>query len=302
MNHAAIYLVANRRSECDFSNLVRSIRSSGCTIPIALIPFDGDRIRDKTLLKEVQVMEPEEFPIEAREFVAELTETLAQCPGGFLRRFLAFWGPYERFIYSDNDIVALSNWHDWLGILGDHDLLHADEEYRTKGKYNFTRPSGLEEAFGEGALEAAITAGHFAVRRSDKLVDDMRTALQWMKENSEICKMHDQTLVHVASILGQWDCLNLCKPPHQWLSSWAGDYESPLELIHAGQAGRRISHLHFSGYGPHSFSRAVDPIRTSFLSDKDRNRLLLIEQIRAISGYNEGLRLWKRLKQKIVKK
>jgi hypothetical protein len=42
--------------------------------------------------------------------------------------------------------------------------------------------------------------------------------------------------------------LNLCKPPHNWASSWAGDYKDVLELVRTIQVERRpISHMHYSG-------------------------------------------------------
>jgi|GEM_PF-1128055 len=291
-----IYLVANHRSQRDCANLVCSIRAAGCKASIILIPFGGRPVDDQTLLEDVQVLDQSDFPTAGREFVEEIGHVLSDCPAGFLRRFLAFWGPFERFIYSDNDIVALSNWDEWFEMTSSYDLVHADEEYTTEGKYNFVRPSVVPEILGEGALNAAITAGHFAARRSEVLVKDMQRALVWMQTHSEICKMHDQTLMHVAALLGNWNCLNLCKPPHNWLSSWAGDYSSPLALIQAGQTGRRISHLHFSGFGPHCYSRAVDPLKLSYLPDVQRNRILASELVCDISGLRWLQSKWKRAK------
>ena len=294
----AIYLVANRRSERDCERLVTSIRESGCRLPIMLIPFNDDAIQSIEILREVTVVEPHEFPREAHEFVEELAGFLT-CPQGFLRRFYAFFGPFDSFIYSDNDIIALSNWEEWVDRLKDYDLLHADEEYITEGRFNFENTQPVIDQFGDEALKSAITAGHFMARRSEKLTDDMRKALIWMKNHRDACKLHDQTLMHVASLIGNWDCLNLCKEPDRWLSSWAGDYHSTLELIQAGQCGRRISHLHYSGFSGQSFSRGVDPMRVSHLDDVPRNRLLAKELLLSISGARWVESKWKRLKHRL---
>jgi len=301
MGTSAIYLVANRRSEREFANLVLSIRKSGCQLPIVLIPFGGEAVQDRTALENVEVMEPSAFPAEGRDFVEALSKTLTFCPPGFLRRFLAFFGPYETFCYSDNDIVALCNWTQLFDRLGDHDLLHADEEYTTRGKFNYDQPEVIEETFGRGTLERAITAGHFLARKSPQMLSGMQEALEWMHQNPEPCKAHDQTMLHLAAILGDWDCINLCKAPHNWLSSWAGDYQNPLELVQAGQSGHQISHLHYSGFGEHSFLRAVDPMKLSHLSDPKRNSTMLIELAREKCGWNKASSLWSRAKRRLLK-
>ncbi|WP_146209281.1 hypothetical protein [Coraliomargarita sinensis] len=245
-------------------------------------------------------MQPEDFPGEANEFIAEISQTLTFCPDGFLRRFLAFFGPYETFCYSDNDVVALTNWQVLFDLLDNYDLLHADEEYTTKGRFNYHNPDVIKTSFGEGALEEAITAGHFVARKSDKLVSGMRRAIKWIEANKDVCKAHDQTMLHLAAMLGDWNCLNLCKPPNNWLSSWAGDYKTPLKLIQSGQAGRKISHLHYSGYGPHSFKRAVDPLKLSYMGHVPRNKKMLKEYLREFSRLNSLEHLYKRAKRKLL--
>jgi len=252
MSARGIYLVANARSEKQCANLVYSIRNAGCGLPIRLIPFGGKPVQSDFILNEVEICPIEDFSTSGQELVNELAEVLKDCPHGFLYRFLAWFGDWDEFLYSDNDIVALTNWERLFQWLPGYDLLHADEEYTTWGKYNYDQPEKIEEIFGEGGLLSAMTAGHFLARRDPKLVGDLRKAARWFQRNPAIPKKHDQALLHVASLIGNWKMLNLCKPPHNWLSSWAGDYKNPLALIHAIQAEplKRISHLHFSGGVP----------------------------------------------------
>lgn len=298
MSSSAIYVVANGRSERDCANLVRSVRSSGCTLDIVLIPFDDEPLHDPALLKEVVEMTPQDFPAEGREFIDSLRGVLGHCPAGFLRRFLAFFGPYERFIYSDNDVVALCDWSKLLGYLDEYDLVHADEEYTTGGRFNFRSPGVCETAFGKGSLERALTAGHFAARRSSIFSDSMRKALEWMRDNADACYLQDQTMMHIGALMGNWNCLNLCKPPHNWLSSWAGDYKNTLEVIQRIQHGRRISHLHYSGGPTGSLTRAIDELQLSTLGGRERLKALTLAGACELSGLNMTRTLMGKFKRK----
>lgn len=299
MSEQAIYLVANRRSEEECGNLVHSIRLAGCQLPIVLLPFGGEPVTDARLLREVALMDPAEFSPEAHDFVDEASKTLTVCPPGFLRRFYAFFGPYPQFLYSDNDIVALMDWSELFALLGENDLLHADEEYTTDGRFNYHQPTVILETFGEDSLQTAMTAGHFLARPTPQMIEDMRAAMQWMRAHPGVCKAHDQTMLHLASLLGNWRMLNLCKPPQSWLSSWAGDYENQLDLIQAGQRGLRISHLHYSGGSPRKLNRPVEELILSYLDTSQRRRALFTSHLLHFSGFNALAWVWKRGRAKL---
>jgi hypothetical protein len=296
-----IYLVANKVSEAHCANLVHSIRTSGCTLPIRLIPFGGRPIDDGAVLSQVEVTPPEAYPREGLAFVNELAAVLT-CPRGFLYRFLAWFGEWDDFIYSDNDIVALMDWSEFFPYLdeGPHSIVHADYEYLTGGRFNFDDPAAITTAFGPEALAAAITAGHFAARRQSGQLDDLHRALAWMTAHAGVAKRHDQALLHLAVLLGGWRVRNLCKPPHSWASSWSGDYPNPLTLIQTlnGSTRRRISHLHYSGHWPDG-SNPIDVLLHAD-RDKDRwNRAILMESARQVFCINYLRRRMKNLRHKL---
>lgn len=299
MADACIYLVANDRSRRDFLNLVYSIISSGCKLPIFLIPFGGQAIPLNTLPNEVEILAENSFPSEAITFVDHLATFLA-CPRGFLLRFLPFFGGYERFVYSDNDVVALCNWEELIQRLDHCDIVHADEEYTTGSRYNFLDPSFPESCFGTDFHAHAITAGHFAAKRSSKIIPSLNQALDWMVANQSVCRMHDQTLLHLASYFGNLNALNLCKPPHRWLSSWSGDYQNTLEILHLLQQGKRISHLHYSGGPTGAFRHPIDELLLSSLTPRCRLLLLLRCSFLSLSGWNAVSHLASKLRRKIA--
>jgi hypothetical protein len=306
-----IVLVANLKSQWYCENLIFSIRKSGCQLPIRLIHFGGDPVNSKKILDEVEFLKVDDFSEDAKVFINNLRSVLTDCPIGFLYRFLAWFSDWDEFIYSDNDIVALMNWERLFDFAEGYDVVHADEEYTTQGIFNYLLPNKIEEIFGDGSLSTAITAGHLLVKKNPKMITDMNAAVNWFKLNPDIPMKHDQSLLHIAALIGNWKLRNLCKPPFQWLSSWSGDYENSLALVQAIQRSETresvsyrywldsltveskkklaqqslkntekvlISHLHYSGRGRIG-PEAIDDFMFSSQSKETRMMQLLKIQI-----------------------
>ena len=280
-----IYLVANLKSQEMCENLVYSILESGCKLPIRIIHFGGSLINSPYLKTNAELIQYEQFPEDAKTLVANLRSVLTDCPLGFLYRFLAWFSDWDQFIYSDNDIVALTNWEEMFQYLDDYDLVHADEEYKTEGIYNYRKPEAVKQIFGESALDSAITAGHIVVKRSPKMVSDINNAIDWFRSNADIPIKHDQSLLHIATLLGSWKTLNLCRQPYNWLSSWSGDYKNSLQLIQKIQSkGNKISHLHYSGGKPHG-NLPIEDLLFSSCSDNERLKKGASISLLSLSGY-----------------
>jgi hypothetical protein len=293
-----IYLVANRRSEAECNNLIASIRRCGCRLPIRVIPYGGSPAVLDAGWEGVEPLSMADFPAEGLAFLKELQTRIPECGPGHLRRFLCWFGEFDEFLYSDNDVVSLMNWEELFPWLENHDLVHADYEFTTAGKFNLREPRKFEELMGEGSLEAAFTAGHFLCRRSPGHPADLLAGLAWMEAHRKLFIWHDQTLLHVALVLAKWRVLNLCKPPHNWASSWAGDYKDVLELVRTIQVERRpISHLHYSGKIGTGL-RPIDSLLWSSLTEKKRNRRQLRALLRQALGFEAMDRQLNRVRRK----
>jgi len=296
-----IYLVANLKSQTMCKNLIYSIRAGGCSLPIRVIHFGGKEIQSPYILNQVELLHYEDFPAEAKQFILNLRSVLTDCPLGFLYRYLAWFSDWDEFIYSDNDIVALCNWSDMFTYLESYDLVHADEEYTTKGMFNYHKPLLVTELFGKCALESAITAGHIVVKRNNKMIQDINNALDWFKKHPDIPQKHDQALMHIASLIGNWKLLNLCKSQN-WLSSWAGDYKNSLQLIQLIQnKNAKISHLHYSGGTPQGNLAIQDFL---FSKDDDQSRLIKLSlvSLRFLSGFNRLSHYYWRVKNHFARR
>lgn len=296
-----IYLVANKRSQDHCENLIHSLRRTDCTLPIRLIPYGGAPVDSQAILREVEVTPESTYSAEARAFVDSLAGALS-CPRGFVLRYLAFFGDWDEFLYSDNDIVALMDWGELFQHFAEPrpHLIHADEEYTTGGKYNFRDPAAITAEFGADALAQAITAGHFLCRRDPQIVADLTSALTWMQAHPQVVIAHDQTLLHLAALIGKWNITNLCKPPHGWASSWAGDYQDPLKLIHLLNTAtpRRISHLHYSGGWPDG-SKPIEVLLESFRDRDAWNRQAAANGARHAFGINRMRTAIKKVRRKL---
>jgi hypothetical protein len=269
-----IYLVANRRVEWLAANLVYSIRRSGCTLPISLIPYDDDLPVDPGLLAEARLLRVEDFPNEARALMAGLNRLWPRTSVGLFRRFLAWYGPYDEFIYSDNDIVALGDWTTYLDHLEGFDLVHADEEYTTGGIFNYYDPSAIQREFGTGALDSLVTAGHFASRKKDDMTALFARTIAWIREHPKIAREHDQAFLHLALLLGGLRRQNLCQPPHEWPSPWAGDYRNTLDVVQAVQGPGRLLQLHYSGGVSNGYAAREELFFANRTDDERMRRLV----------------------------
>jgi len=227
-----IYVVANHRSKDMCDNLIYSIRASGCTLPIRVIEFGGRPYSSPLNAADVETRSMEQFPQEGINLVCELAASMPYCNPGFFRRYLAWFGEYDQFLYSDNDVVALANWEEMFDYLDEYDVVHADHEYAANGKYNFAKSKVVEQIWGASVHEHAVTAGHFLCKRKEKQIADIRSALQWMRQHEDLVKWHDQTLLQIAIMIGGWSKINLCTEPNMWGSTWFGDYKNTLDIIY----------------------------------------------------------------------
>ena len=299
-----IFLVANKNSAEHCHNLIFSIRECGCRMPIRIIPYGGEPLvlNPELELDDVRTLAVEDFPAEGQAFVAELGRRMPMCSPGLLARFLAWFGEFDEFLYTDNDIVAMMNWEELFPYLADYELVNADWEYQTKGIFNMQQPARFEELMGAEALEQAITAGHFLCRREAHQTEDLLRAVAWMEEHREVPKWHDQALLLIAVVLGKWKTLNLCKAPHHWASSWAGDYRNLFDVVRTIQTKRQpLSHLHYSGGAP-TGAGPVEELLFANLPVQERNRKLLSALAIESSGVGRVKRKVRREWKKVARK
>jgi len=290
-----IYLVTNRRSEREAANLIYSLRGAGCQLPIALIPFDDRVPTHSRLLAETTQMDIASFPQEIRDIFAQIHELWPDSNGGLFRRMAAWYGPFDEFIYSDNDIVALGDWTPYFDHLDGYDLVHADKEYTTGGIFAYRQPATVVENFGPIAIDSLFTTGHFAARKNPDMTRIFSATLDWLRANPHVAFRVDGSFIHLATLIGKFRIKNMCQPPEDWPSPWAGDYRNALEVVQTAQRGKPLLQIHYSGGYPDGYE-ARDEFSFSDCTDVVRLRRLLWAAVRHWSGAHFLKRVWSRLK------
>jgi hypothetical protein len=294
-----IYLVANRRAEREAAHLVFTLRRAGCTLPLALIPYDDDPPVHPRLRAEAEFLSVADFPEEGRELLGQIAQLWPGCRQGLFRRLLAWWGPFDEFIYSDNDIVALADWSLFLDRLGDNDFLHADGEHGTGGVYAYRRPEAVREKFGPAALDSLFTTGHYASRKTPAITAALAATVPWLRAHPGVAHEVDGAFLHLAVLIGGLRIRNLCRAPDHWPSPWAGDYRNALELVQLSQSGRRLFQVHFSGWSPDGYHASEELF---FSEDTSAQRMR--RHVRAAFAHWSGLhylrtKFWSGLKRRI---
>jgi hypothetical protein len=248
------------------------LRQAGCAWPIALIPFDDDVPTDPRLLAETTILNLEKFPREAIDLLAQIGRLWPKSRLGLFRRLLAWYGPFDEFIYTDNDIVALGDWTVYFDRLAGADLVHADWEYKTVGIFAYAKPEIVVEKFGPAALDSLFTTGHFASRKKPEMTAIFSQTIAWLRENPGVAFEVDGPLLHLAMLVGSQRVVNLCREPDHLPSPWAGDYRNALEVAQA--ASRGLRKLHYSGWTPDGYY-AREEFTHSNLTDAARLRRML---------------------------
>jgi hypothetical protein len=159
----------------------------------------------------------------------------------------------------------------------------------TKGRFNYHDPAALTRELGPDALLSALTAGHFAARRRPDMTELFRRVIAWIARHPQIAMPHDQAFLHLTVLLGGLRTLNFCRPPHDWPSTWAGDYRNSLAVAQRVQGPGRLLHLHYSGGVSGGYAAREDFLYAD-CSDAERLRHLTA----AAFAHGSGLHAWRR--------
>ena len=165
-----IYIVGNDRFYDEVRALVNSIRCFDTTASICLIPYDQEyqRIYDWLEQEHGALLYPD---LQLLEEIQRTLEDWFHYPGapaqrdkvGRLRNLACWFGPYDRFIYMDADIVAFSKVLSICGHLKDHDFIACDDMYRHGGKWVFTDRG--RRLFPQRQLERIFNGGFWVSRK-----------------------------------------------------------------------------------------------------------------------------------------
>jgi hypothetical protein len=198
----------------------------GSDISVCIYPFDDrlDRVRAELAHRpNVQLFE-NQAAIQAWDEFMRLASPASVDPNyriyGGHRRFCAFDGPFEQFVYMDADTVLLSPLDGVWQALAQHDCVTYDFQFFHPDKVYNTQSPKLLEVFNAQRLEQEIfCSGFFASKRGLFPVDKRAWLLEQLQggEAEILYRTGDQPVLNYMLMRSQATICNLAHhlPPEQ---------------------------------------------------------------------------------------
>ena len=212
-----IVTMASEEVRLDFMAMERSLRATGCELPLAVIPF-GERL--------FQLPRNSHWWNEPIEWTLRVAGDRVRHPLQY-RFFLLGCGGYQ---VADTDLIFLRNPAD---VLRDHDgLIVSCHQWHLADKAAPSATLDLLRQKSSTWQSRLFNAGQFAASDPMFELGELSELL-----TTECVSQHafldespwDQAGFNLLAALRQPPMVNLCLPPHRMESTWAGDYPNEFE-------------------------------------------------------------------------
>ncbi|TVQ07382.1 MAG: methionine synthase [Leptolyngbya sp. DLM2.Bin27] len=257
MTPRGIYITANDRVIDHAIACLNSIRAHDPTIPVMLIPYSDDYHQVAALLHRDYGVEL--YPDLA--FIQRLSENLQAIFGAnffarpnTFRKQACWFGPFERYLYIDTDVVVLSAIAQVLDHLDDYDFLCYDYQHRG-GIHNVFGPAVIDQqVFTPAELTEVFNTGFWASKGGLLSESDLYEVFQDCAAHPDYFdfseKTSDQPIINYLILKRVARRFNLVRQPGGGPGSWAGS----SHFVQTGMAlsdpnvGKPLDYLHWAGY------------------------------------------------------
>jgi len=245
MEIECLYTLANEAVRLQFLAMERSLRATGCDLPIRLLPYD-----ERTF----------PLPKNSEWFQSGLNDWLAgQGAMPMYRKYHCL--TQANYVYADSDIVFLTDPRETLAPL--KGFVVADTEW-SKPEYTYTPESRrILSGYTSLWLRRIFNAGFFASDCVLYTEEALRKAAE-RPGNTFTC-LHDNDQTGLNLLIAQLGIIptNLNMPPFEMESTWAGDYHGEYEPLWQSPE-RKPTFIHWAG-----------PILNESCEERPINRLFL---------------------------
>jgi hypothetical protein len=226
-----IITLANRNTEVLFRAMERSLRATGCDLPIEVIPYDGLTF---TLPKGSTWFE--------NEALFKWVNRSGCHP--MMRKYLCL--TTSRYHYIDTDVIFLKDPATFLKQYNGFTVCCTEW---SRSQWTYTNASQRLLAKRSSVWRRSVfSAGQFACDRALYTVNGLIDTCE-RKENRQACiefALHDQPGINLLVALSGLEITNLTLPPHNIESSWAGDYDDDYEDLWKNES-RMPYVIHYAG-------------------------------------------------------
>lgn len=250
-----IYIVANDRVLENAIALLNSIRLYDPEIPIILVPFNDDYQKTASTLGRLHNVQV--FPDLA--LLERLTVEIGEIfDRGFLalpnkmRKLATWFGPLERFLYIDVDIIVFDRIASVLDYLDDHDFLCCDYHYKGRGLQDIFSPLVREQGiFSDAELLDVFNSGFWASRKAAITEDQMKALLRECAAHREYFDFSrqttDQPILNYMVLKAMPRRINLARHLANEPGSWGGSphFQEREHILYDGE--KPLRYLHWAG-------------------------------------------------------
>ena len=247
-----IYIVANDKVIDNAIALLNSIRVYDPQVAIYLVPFDQNYQKIADILgqkHDVKLFPDLEFIEDFTQKIGEIFDRDFLVLPNKLRKFALWFGPLDKFIYIDTDIVVFQKLSAVLDYLDDYEFLCCDYHSKKRKIKDIFSEFVIEKAiFSKPQLEDVFNSGFWASKKGIFSESRLYQLLKECAEHREYfdfsSKTTDQPLLNYVILKSTQKRLNLVKIHDNEPGSWAGsthfqerdrilyDGEQPLRYVH----------------------------------------------------------------------
>ncbi len=253
-HRAGVYFLADDAAYDQAAAMLSSLRVEAPNITVYCIPFSERTQRLEELssrMRFTMIDDPilNELDDIGRDIYQCMTPSPALRLAGAFRKFYAFWGPLDRFFYTDSDVILLKGFRQLLenAISSDRPLTYAHEDLNQVYKHGPLRDLMTVDHQSRG-----INTGLWASRKGLFSLDQIRELSSSIRHVADqFCPTLEQPFLNycldVSSVtVSQFDDELEC--------AWAGDLR-PMRIKVIGDAMRAtwpnrrlIPAIHWAGY------------------------------------------------------
>lgn len=246
-----IITLANGNVKLRFAAMERSLRATGCALPLAVIAYDEQRF---------------ELPPNAAwwELPGVLSWLAAEKTHPAMRKYQCLLA--ANYQYVDSDVIFLRNPEEVLAPYAD--FVTSCCHWRDGGHTTTEESQRVLAAKSTTWRKSTFNSGQFACDRALYTLDELKRTAAKFAATCLRLPYHEQPgmnlLVHEAGV----PITNLTLPPQGMESTWAGDYAGGYEEFWS-DARRKPYLIHWAGT-PKDAPRAIDKLFLDFLTAAEK--------------------------------
>ena len=271
MEIECLYTLANEAVRLQFVAMERSLRATGCDLPLRVLPFD-----ERTF----------PLPKNSEWFHAGLYDWLARHGAmPMYRKYHCL--TQANYAYADSDIVFLSDPRETVAPL--EGFVVADTEW-SKPQYTYTPESGrILPGYTSLWLRRIFNAGFFACDRVLYTEETLRQTAERAEIAFTCLHDNDQTGLNLLIARLGVTPTNLNLPPFEMESTWAGDYHGEYEHLWRDPM-RKPLFIHWAGpvLNETCEARPINRLFLEFLTTAERQEWDALQAVKMEKERQKG--------------